>query len=152
MALVIVLVLGYMKYTQKPPEPAVRPAVKPAAAGETVKTFALPNEPSFAAVIARKDVLGLDEKQIGALRELEKGWGKDSAPLRAEMNKLNDEMGKFLDTAKKPSMEEIKKKAAPLSDVSAKYAELRKEYEKKIAGVLTQEQAAKLAELDEGKR
>ena len=146
-ALAVALLVGLYQIQNKknrvvgPPAPA-RQAVE----------FKLPNGPDMEAMLLEGDRLKLRPEQKAALRKLKDGWSTESAPIAAEMKRLDAEMSAFLDGARKKrvAMEEIQKRGAPLSDSTEKYAALRDVYQKRALDALDAAQREEWEKIKKG--
>ena len=128
--------VGLFRMHTRPPEMKRLPAAKKVA-------FKLPRKAAADKMFNSAEKLGLDKTQIEKLRELHAEWRNAAAPLEDEMKRLDAETSKWLDSAKKPTLDEIREKAGPMSDATAAWLRLDAEFERRAAlEILTPQQRA----------
>ena len=139
LALVIAGVLAF-QYINRLPQPP------PSHAGRSSgsATFKLPNEPDTMRILAAREQLALTVEQAERLQKLHEEWRAKSKPAEEILKRRNAEAQTYLDAAAKkhPTMEELQRHIAPVSQATADYLRLRNDFQRRALAILTSEQRA----------
>lgn len=141
--------IGYWNYQKNQAPPPVQPV-----RASFATQFKLPNEPDAARLSASRERLALTEEQTARVEKILAEWRAESKPIEETMKQRAEKMQAYLNEAgtKKPSVEDIQRRAAPVSEITAEYRRLRDDFQRRAIAVLTPEQQARWKELSAEKR
>lgn len=138
-----ILALGFITvYLVAGPKQEVRPPQRlgAKATNEAVPPLWKP-EPDF--LLARGEALGLEPRQVDAIRALDASWQREKARLLAEMERFQ---GRVQDRSTEPG---LRTQMESYSDLSRSFDSARRSYWGAAEDLLTPVQAKRLQELKE---
>ncbi len=137
--------VGYALIQARPWRPAPRLEARPAAVGRPVPP--LPAPPTAREILDRETALFLTADQKARLVALDRKWKEESRGLEAALQAAEQEFSGFMKEAQvggRTSLQEIQRRSAELSELSASLREQRRFHADAAAQMLTTQQRQKL--------
>jgi len=98
-----------------------------------------PAAPELGWILARHDALHLAPAQLDKLRRLKSRWDQDTGALREALERASAEFDREMASAQasKTSLQDLRERAGPVSELSRRLADLRRAYWGEAAQILT---------------
>jgi hypothetical protein len=129
---------------------AERPAPpRPAGAATSLRVLPAPL-PLARELLNRRASLALDDGQTKRLETLARAWSRESARLEAELQTVTAEFSRFMSEvqgSRGTSLQEIQTRSAHISELSSILREQRRLHGEVAAGLLTERQRQRFAQL-----